>query len=129
MYQLYPEICQRFPEVRSEAFDDCHDLPYVLFGYIVTWLSKKDRSEISPDIIKRVSDFITWCNEQPRGTTADDDLYTAFHVAFLEKLFRHDTTRIFIPLIISKDQLNETKDYFLSWVDLEEFEAALKEYK
>jgi hypothetical protein len=129
MKNLYPEICKRFPEVRSEFFDDEDDLPYCLLHRLVDWLATLERKEITEKLIERVTAFCKWCNDQPRGSTAEDDIYTAWHVAFLEKLFRHSTTRMFLPYIIPKEAIVDARDYLIKWAGNENYEAALKEYK
>jgi len=129
MENLYSVLCKRFPEIRSAAFDDNFDLPYVLLNHLVRWLASLKREDLTEELIQRVTDLNDWCNDQPRGETNENDLYTAWHVAFLEKLFRHNTTRILLPYIISKEELMKNKDYLVRWSSNEEFESALKEYK
>ena len=126
MKNLYPEICKRFPEVRSRFFDDDRDLPYMLFNRLVDWLATQD---ITDELIERVTAFCKWCNDQPRGSTSEDDLYTAWHVSFLEKLFKHSRTRILLPHLLPKEAIVDARDYLITWAGNENYEAVLKEYK
>jgi hypothetical protein len=128
MKALYDEICVRFPEVRSVAFEDNSDQPYVLMMMLAEWLRAIGPSAITGEVIERVQSFSTWCEEQPRGETASDDPLTIWTVGFLEELFEAEHTRAIVTQIVSKESLIGAADYFRSWIGDENFERTLKQY-
>jgi hypothetical protein len=128
MKALFDEISRRFPEVRSRLSDGDEELPYLAMGSVVDWLRSLSPSQITPDIMQRVTEFRGWCEQQPRGETAGDDVYTVLVVAFYEKLFAKDVTRRLIPRLIPKDDLIQNAEYLKTWVGSENYQLALEQY-
>ena len=127
MKRLQTEILHRFPEIQSRVSDGDEELPYLLVGYLADWL--KDLGDaITPAIVERVVAFARWCESQPRGKDAGDDLLTIFVVGFYEHLFDSPSTRRILPHLISRDDLTRNADYLRQWVGAENYERALQEY-
>jgi homoserine kinase len=127
MVNLYDELLRRFPEV-SDSVQEYADLPYILMSCLAEWLGKRSPDEVTPELLGRVTAFYDWCEEQPRGDTADDDLYTILVVGFFEHLFRTDTTRVFLPSVVSRESLVENADYLKTWVGEDDYQKALSLY-
>jgi hypothetical protein len=82
MKHLYDEVYRRFPEVHSCLHEGDQELPYVVMGFVADWIEERSSSGLTPELIQRVVEFAKWCEEQPRGETAEDDLLTVLVVAF-----------------------------------------------
>ncbi len=81
MKHLYIEMLQRFPELQTRVSEGDDELPYLVMGYLADWL-KELGDAITPAIIERVVAFARWCESQPRGKNAGDDVLTIFVVGF-----------------------------------------------
>src|SRR5665213_2661352 len=103
MNPLYDQIIFRFPEVHSPALDDNADNPYSLMTMLVEWLGRGQVNADSPEVIERVKQFIDWCESQPRGRTAADDLLTILAVSFYEPLFATEQMRRILPRLITQE--------------------------
>jgi hypothetical protein len=98
-------------------------------GTIVDWLSELKQSEIdSILLIQRIVDFKNWCENQPEGKDAGDDIRTIYVVALFEKLFRHEATHLLIPHLASKEDLVHNADYLKSWVGEKNYDLVLAQY-
>jgi len=128
MKMLYDEVIRRFPEVQSHLSDGDIDLPYVVMASVVDWVNDLGTSKLTPEVVQRVVEFTKWCETQPRGESAADDVYTILVVAFYEKLFRSDVTRTLLPHILPRDELIKNAEYLKTWVSDEEFQLALEKY-
>ncbi len=124
MQELYDEISARFPEVHIEEYDI--DSPYSMMREIIDWLQSKHTCIYGGDIIKRVVQFKDWCENQERGESAKDDIFTIYTVAFLEKLFEHPKTQELIPYLISRKELIENREYMEHWAGKENYNNVLK---
>ena len=90
--EMFPELAAALEHV---------DSPYDL--WVELWLAFEDAYEKTPpdeSLIKRIYRYSDWCCEQPRGTTAADDLLTCVCVSFYEMIPlrskpRHDMPRWF----------------------------------
>ena len=125
MKAFYEEVIRRFPEVIQ---DENEDFPYSVMGSLVDWLGSLGPSELTPEVVRRVVEFTKWCEEQPRGETAADDLYTVLVVGFYEGLFRTEETRSLIPRLIPKDDFISNAEYLKTWVGAENYQLALEKY-
>jgi|688.fasta_scaffold1682155_1 hypothetical protein len=121
MKALFDEVLQRFPELAAQVNEGDEDLPYVVVGYIAEWLLSV---ELDSAAIQRVVDFDRWCMQQPRGQTAADDILTIETVAFREKLFEYDKLLPLVPKLMSREELQASKEYFSRWVGEDRYEAA-----
>lgn len=128
MKALYDEVIHRFPEVQSHLTGDDVEIPYVVMGSVVDWLKGMGTPEFAPEIVQRVIEFTKWCEAQPRGDSASNDVYSILVVAFYEELFRSDVTRGLLPHVLPKDELMKNAEYLKAWVTDECFQLALKKY-
>jgi len=88
--EMFPELAVCFERV---------DSPYDL--WVELWLAFEDAYDKTPpdeSLIRRIYRYSDWCCEQPRGTTAADDLFTCVCVSFYEMIPlrpkpRHDMPR------------------------------------
>lgn len=129
MKLLYDEITQRFPEIRGRFYDDDVDLPYVVMGRLAEWLKELPKHAISPQLVERLVSFARWCEEQPRGKDASDDLFTILTVSFYEELFDSDTTRELVPKLIPREQFIAGAEYLRTWVGTENYEKTGRYYE
>jgi hypothetical protein len=125
MKLLYEEMCRRFPEVRSFIGED-EDLPYIVMGGLADWVRSLPTDQISPQLVARVDDFAEWCFNFPRGESAEDDILTMWQVAFFEKIFRSPSSRLLIPHLTTKADLLANAEHLKCWVEIEDYEAALR---
>lgn len=128
MKVLFEEINRRFPEVRSRELEDNADSPYTVMGLVADWLKQLSRSEVTPEIVHRLQSFRDWCEQQPRGEDAGNDIYTILVVGFYENLFDEESTRSLIPKLISKEDLIQNAEYLKSWVGSDNYQLALEQY-
>ncbi len=129
MKTLYDEVVRRFPEVMSRISEKNEDLPYVVVGEVVFWLRSLTPADVNPALIERVVTFRNWCETQPRGQDAGDDIMTIYMVSFFEKLFRHETTRLLIPHLVEKSELLKNQDYLKNWVEEKDLRDVLSKYQ
>ena len=126
---LYDEITRRFPEICDQLSEGDEELPYVVMAYMACWLKGLPEDAITPQIVDRLVSFAEWCEEQPRGKDAGDDLLTVLVVAFYEKLFDSDRTRALVPRFIPREQFVTNADYLRTWVAAENYEKAGQYYE
>lgn len=126
MEKLYHEICVRFPEVSSQVHRGDEKLPYLMMGHLAEWLKSTPQTAITPELLARVQAFAAWCEEQPSGRTAGDDLLTILVVGFYEKLFQAEHLRALLPQLISKDTFTQNAEYLRTWVGDENYEKAAR---
>jgi len=124
---LHAELTSRFPEVAEDIADN-RELPYLQMHALVDWLASVSGDRPTTEVIGRIKNFAAWCEAQPEGDDAGSDLHTIFVVGFLEKLFRTESSRPFLPHLISKEQLMVNADYLRRWVDERDYNAALAFY-
>jgi hypothetical protein len=128
MKRLYDEVLSRFPEVAAYVSDGDEDLPYLVVGYVAEWLRSIAKPKLNRRVAQRVVDFDRWCMEQPRGESAADDVMTIEVVALREKLFEDDALLPLVPMLMSRDELEQSRHYLSTWVGSDRFEAALRMY-
>jgi hypothetical protein len=126
---LYDEMAQRFPEIRDRLSDGDEELPYVVMGYLADWLKELPKEDITPQLVDRLVSFARWCEWQPRGKDAGDDLFTILTVSFYEALFDTEMTRAIVPRFISHEQFVTGADYLRAWVGAENYEMTSKYYE
>lgn len=125
---LQDEIARRFPEIPAYQIDANKDAPSLLMHEVVNWLRRIGTNGLTPEIVQRVVDFSQWCENQPRGSTTEDDLFTIYITAFVEHLFESEVTRPLIPKLCNYGDLMSNADYLKRWVGEENYALALKEY-
>jgi len=126
---FYDEMARRFPEIRDRFSEGDDELPYAVMGYLSDWLKELAEGEITPQIVDRLVLFKSWCEEQPRGKDAGDDLPTILMVGFYEHLFDSEATRALVPRFISREDFIAGADYLRSWVGAANYEATRRYYK
>jgi hypothetical protein len=129
---LFDEIRTRFPEFIEEVemyVEVEYDAPYLAMGYLADWLDSKGENGFDPTIVQRLVDFAKWCESQPRGKDASDDIYTILYVAMYEALFLRQHTKCLIPRLMSKKDLEENKQYLVSWVGQDNYDKALEQFQ
>ena len=129
MRMFYDEISRQFPELRGRFSEGDEELPYVVIGYLIDWITELPKDAITAQLIERLVLFARWCEAQPRGKDAGDDLFTVLTVGFYEKLFESETTRALVPHFISREQFVEGGNYLRTWVGVENYEKAGKYYE
>ena len=128
MVTLYEEVARRFPEIDRDIAAANRDLPYVQMAYVVEWLEHMRDADFTPEVGERIRRFVNWCEEQPRGNDAGDDLYTVLVVAFYERMFDSERTRSLLPKILSYEDIITNAEYYKSWVGAENYDKALQQY-
>ncbi|MEZ0297150.1 MAG: hypothetical protein ACAI35_11905 [Candidatus Methylacidiphilales bacterium] len=128
MKALYDEVISRFPEADAYLSEDNRELPYLVMGAIPCWLATLKPAGIDKPLIKRLQDFRTWCLAQPRTEEAGTDVLTIYTVSFFEDLFEHETTRLFIPYLVEKEDLIQGADYLKTWVGEDNYKLALASF-
>ena len=111
------------------AFDDNADEPYPLMTMLAEWLDHVLAEANTTELVKRVKAFTRWCEDQPRGETAADDILTILVVGFYEQLFATEHTRALLPKIVSKKEFAQNAEYLKDWVGAENYEKAAKYFK
>jgi len=124
MSKLSDGIFKHFPEIRETSKGD-EDLDYILIANLVFWL---ETIETTNEIIKRVSNFNSWCIRQPRSK-GSDDIYTVLVVGFYEGLIENKKTRKLAIKIIPKEILVENKDHWVNRIGEKAFNNIIQEYK
>lgn len=127
MKVLYTEMLRRFPELESMVSEGDDELPYMMMNYLADWLGRPGVAS-EPANIKRVVAFVSWCETQPPGKNAGDDLRTILVVGLIEHLLESSTARTLVPHLVSREIFTSNADYFRHWVGPENYEQALRRY-
>jgi hypothetical protein len=126
---IHREVLKRFPEVKPFLREGDEELPYLVVGAIVRWLSTVAKPADSPEVASRVRAFYDWALDQPRGKSADDDVMTILTVGFVEDLFERDDLLPLIPKLLTKNAMIAGRDYLSQWVGRKRYEKALRLFK
>jgi hypothetical protein len=126
MQRLESEMSQRFPELAAQIAEH-HDLPYIIMSDLARWLETVGENAV-PAALERVRLFVTWCEQQPRGEDASDDLLTILVVGFFEKLVESDAIRRFVPVFLTRDDLERDPAYWKTWVGDDNYAKALQQF-
>lgn len=121
------ELVRRFPELVDSVFDGDEELPYLMARHLVDWLSVVAAPRLDQEVVRRVVEFHQWCQEQPSGASAEDDILTIEAVGFIEDLFEHDELLPLIPRLFRKEELRRSRDYWIAWVGKDRYDAALRQ--
>lgn len=98
----------------------------MVVGEVVDWLASVAKPALAPDVVQRVLDFHRWCQDQPRGESAFDDILTIEMVAFFENLFDHDALLPLVVKLASREDLVHNEKYLTTWVGADRYQAALR---
>jgi hypothetical protein len=126
MQPLEAEMSQRFPELAPEIAEH-HDLPYIIMSDLARWLETVSDSAV-PAALERVRSFVTWCEQQPRSEDAGEDIFTILVIGFFEKLLESDAIRRFVPVFLTRDDLEHDPAYWKTWVGEENYARALEQF-
>lgn len=129
MKTLADEILKRFPEVEPSVFGGDEELAYVMMGHLVDWVVAEAKDGIEPDMVSRLRAFAEWCQTQPEGESAADDIWTVYVVGFYEKMFMDEATRPLIPELANREDLILNREYLITWVGQDAYDAALKRFR
>ena len=131
MKYLYDEVLRRFPEARTKFnFSESDvELPYNVMHDLADWLQRLPPEALTPELVDRLVSFTRWCEQQPRGKDAGDDVLTILRVGFYESLFDSEVTRALLPRFIPRDEFIASADDFRQWVGAENYEKARKCYE
>jgi hypothetical protein len=129
MIDPYHEVLRRFPEIVPHLCEGDEELPYLYFSSIAWWIESLPRSEVSDDIIRRISSFGDWCFSQPEGKDASDDLGTILMVGLYESLGGSDSGRKVLSSIWPEDYVLTSREYLTQWLGSCDYERLLTEYR
>jgi hypothetical protein len=101
------------------------DTPYLLWTELRTMLEQAYDSPHNESLIKRIYEFADWCDHQPRGRRADDDLLTAVAVCFYEHLPEHPAARADMPRWFTRQEVLNMKELLCYHNSEEDFEKLL----
>jgi hypothetical protein len=125
---LTKELVARFPEISADLAEDA-ELSYLQMHSIVHWLVSLPTDQLTGSpLIARLKDFADWCETQPEGAGASDDIYTIFVVGLLESLFSREETRRLIPHLVPQKRYIESASYLRQWVGDSEYYEVLALY-
>ena len=124
---------EMFPELTSRFEDE--DSPYVVWFEL--WQAFEAAYEKAPpdeSLIRRIYRYSDWCCDQPRGRTAEDDLFTCVAVSFYEHIPLNPKTRQDMPRWFRAEDLERGPagepnvfGYHLTGEQLEELKRFLDE--
>lgn len=128
MNALTHELLTRFPELRSRMAAGDEELPYQMMGHLFDWVLEEMREGRFEDISPRIVYFTDWCELQPAGPGAGDDIATVYATGFYEKLFVHEETRPLVTRITTRENLRQppTREYLIGAVGEEAYEQTLE---
>jgi hypothetical protein len=87
--RLLPELAENAREAET---------PYLLwFDIREGFENAYEQTPRNESLIRRVYHFASWCDTQPQGQTADDDLTTCVAVCFYEHIPQHPEARMDMP--------------------------------
>lgn len=84
-----------FPELTTQTSEA--ETPYQLWFDICSAFRKAYRPPRDESLIERVYEYAKWCEEAPRGETAEDDLFTCVVICFYEHVPDDKLTRADMP--------------------------------
>src|SRR5215470_6692676 len=94
-----------FPELLSEV--EQAETPYLLWFGLRRAFNNAYSSRRNESLIARIYEFAHWCEEQPRGATAEADLATCVSVSFFEHIAESPAARDDMPRWFSKEEFSK----------------------
>ncbi|MGN6367763.1 MAG: hypothetical protein ACTHN5_05840 [Phycisphaerae bacterium] len=104
----------------SEAITEA-DTPYLLWLELRLAFEYAYEAPRNESLIKRIYEYARWCETQPRGKTAEDDLLTATAVCFIEHIPEHPQARMDMPRWFTLDQIVGMESLFRYRISAEDF--------
>lgn len=114
--EIFEKIIEIFPDFKTFIDEDIRDLSYVTMGYLADYIETFPDPANNPTMISRVKAFSNWSLNHSRGIDAGDDILTIFVVGFLEKLFESPKLSTLVSKILTREELEANKDYWITWV-------------
>ena len=116
--QLLPELSDRVQQAEN---------PYALWNDLVfPFEDAYDSDPPDRSLIERVYKYARWCEDQPRGEIADNDLFTCLVVCFYEHIPTHPLARKDMPNWFAWEEFNNGRQAFHYHLNDEQF-AELEE--
>ena len=129
MIDPYHEVLRRFPEIKRHLSEGDEQLPYLYFSYVAWWIETLSPSEVSDDLIQRITSFGDWCCSQPEGKDASDDLGTILMVGLYENLGGSESGRKILSRIWQEEYVIKSEKYLKQWLGGDDYQKLLTEYK
>jgi hypothetical protein len=79
-------------------------------------------------LIARIYEFAHWCEEQPRGATAETDLATCVSVSFFEHIIELSEARDDMPRWFSLEEFNKMESVFRYHLSDKDFDQLKKSF-
>ncbi len=131
--KLTDEILKRFPELRDNILFDQDEWDYLggysSMGELVDWVIEESKKGVTKQLINRIKDFTNWCDNQPRGASASDDILTIHQVAFFEDLCQDKNTHVLIRELADKDLFIAGKAYYIDRIGQDNYEQILETFE
>ena len=123
------EAISRFPEL-SENLEEPDDIetPYMLWFELRNLFEKSYQPPRNEELIKRIYSYAEWCEKQPRGTTAEDDLPTCVYVCFYEHIPDNQYSLADMPRWFTRSEVLLMEKTFSYHVGEEGFRKILEIY-
>jgi hypothetical protein len=96
--------------------------PYLLWFELWSLFKAAYNEPRNGSLIKRIYKYADWCEMQPRGATAVDDLLTCASVCFYEELPTCEPAREDMPNWFTEKDFRDMRDVFRYHFTDEEFE-------
>jgi hypothetical protein len=122
---LYRKIHELFPEFKPFVLEGDEENSTMALLDLIDSLEQADASPENADVMERLDCFRAWVEDYPRGDDASNDIFTYYHVTFVEGILEHETLYRLAPAIIAKKSLIQGKDYFYTWIGPTEYHRAL----
>lgn len=98
------------------------DTPYMLWNELQSlWAEAWRGDPPNTNLIDRVHNYAHWCEAQPQGQTADDDLNTAVVVSFYEHIAQVPAAMRDMPNRFTWSQIEKSREVFCYFVGDEGF--------
>jgi hypothetical protein len=104
------EAIKRFPKHTREI--ENAENTYDLWIDIRTWFETAYDDD-NLELISQIYNYLSWTLDQPRGSTADNDLSTAASVCFVEHIPEHPKARADMPRWWSKELFDSYRPLFI----------------
>ena len=118
------KAAELFPELEKEVGEA--ENPYLLWFELRAIFEYAYGPPWNESLIKRVYEYAYWCESQPRGQTAEDDLLTVVAVCFYEHLPEHPAARADMPRWFTRDEIMAMKSLFCYRISESDFAELLK---
>lgn len=104
------------------------DTPYSLWIELWFLFEAAYREPRDVSLIERIYKYADWCELQPRGETADDDLLTCVSVCFYEHIPTCEAAREDLPNWFSKEDFINMRSVFRYFFNEDEFKKIEEEF-